>query len=152
MMLSDPSHLRRECQAFARYLIGDAPLPYVIEKYVSAHDKRPALVPAHAFDRFLVGFAAAGPFFTKIADSYARLVAPASPLRKKLILLLAILESSSPAYRSFERVDAGAAPLLILKILLAQSGFALSFALGALVLFPAQAALLLMGGASKEKS
>ena len=37
-----------------------------------------------------------------LADAHARLFAPASALRRKLVLLLAILETSAPAFR---RVD-----------------------------------------------
>jgi hypothetical protein len=144
--------LQRECRVFTLYLIGKAPSPYVIAKYEDAHQKRQTLAATSKFDRFLVGFAAAGPGYSKLADSYARLFAPLSTLRKKLVLLLAILESSSSSYQSLENTEAGGSALLILRILLRMAVFAFCFALGAIVLLPAQMILHLVEPAPRGSS
>jgi hypothetical protein len=150
-MPTESKILQVECRLFARYLTGDEPLPYVIAKYQDAHEKRSALTATSKFDRFLVSFATRSPALLKVADSYARLLAPASTLRKKLVLLLAILESSSPSYRSFEKVDGGGTVLLGLRILQRMVVFGVCFVFGAIVLLPAQVMFRGVGEPSKGR-
>ena len=150
-MPAESTPLQAECRIFARYLAGDEPLPYVMAKYLDAHEKRSALTATRKFDRFLVSFATTGLVFLKVADSYARLLAPASTLRKKLVLLLAILESSSPSYRSFEKVDGGGTVLLGLRILQRMAVFAVCVVFGAIVLLPAQVIFRGVGEPSKGR-
>ncbi|HEV8523374.1 MAG TPA: hypothetical protein VGQ71_02655 [Terriglobales bacterium] len=100
-----------------------------------------ALHVAAGFDRFLVRFAIANPTLTRVADSYARLLAPTSTFRKKLVLLLAILESSASSQRFLEHVDGGGKLWLGVAALANGGIFAVSLLLGAVVLFPAQLAL-----------
>jgi hypothetical protein len=94
--------LERECRIFTRYIAGRDPTAYVIKKYSDAH----AACETFAGDRFddcLIGVARLHPACTLIADAYARLLAPHSAFRKKLILLLAILEVSPPFFRELDR-------------------------------------------------
>jgi hypothetical protein len=74
----------------------------------------------------------------KVADAYARVFASETLLRKKLVLLLAILETSSPSYRLLDAVDSGSK--LLLWIRLASRGLvsALSLLLGIVMFFPTQ--------------
>ena len=90
MSARDPL-LERECRVFTRYLVGREPSEYVRAKYADAHTIVPAYATLDAFHRRLLGIARTGPAFTRLADAYTRAFAPRGALRKKLILLLAIL-------------------------------------------------------------
>jgi hypothetical protein len=96
--------LERECQTFARYLTHDVPGSYVVRKYVECH---PVVLrhapPSLPVDDAMLRFAAAGPYRTRIADAYARIFRPKSILRRKLILLFAILENSKGYHQQFTR-------------------------------------------------
>jgi hypothetical protein len=58
-------------------------------------------------DRVLVTFAVRGPFRAGLADAYGRFLAPAGQLRRRLVLLMAVLESTSPGFHAFEPPAAG---------------------------------------------
>jgi hypothetical protein len=106
----------RECDVFTRYLCGLPPTSYVARKYAHAQDRNPAYAATASFDRFLIRFARLHPIATKLADVYSRLFAPASVLRKRLILLLAILESTTFSDAFLERVDSSS------KVVIASQG------------------------------
>jgi len=150
MKPADHQPLVHECAVFARYLVGSAPSPYVLEKYLHAHEKSSAYLPSGFFDRALVRFAAQGGRRTRLADSYACLLARKSALRKKLVLLSAILESCAPSHEIFDSVDAN--PRLVLLARLAGAGVLfLAHLLTALALFgPLQLSQSFRGRASKE--
>ncbi len=135
------NHLRRECQVFSRYLIGWEPSPYVLEKYCDAHQKVESYKASSPFDRFLLWFATMGAFSAQLADSYARVLAPRSALRKKLTLLLAVLESSSPAHKFLDFVDGANIASILLRSGLKGLLFGLSFLVAAVVLLPVQLVL-----------
>ena len=96
-------NLEHECEVFGSYLINQKPNEYVLEKYQEGHQKgEMSKVPATgSFDRLLLTIAGINPFFTKLTDLYSRLFFKGSILRKKLVLLLAILECSTPAHHYF---------------------------------------------------
>jgi nucleoside-diphosphate-sugar epimerase len=120
------SSIDAECAVFSRYLLGMAASEYVCLKYRAAHASLDALSPAHLFDAFLVRFARTGPRFATVADAYAAVFAPHSLLRKKLVVLLAILETSSPECELIDAPAGGGRP--------ARAAVAIGFAgLGALV-------------------
>jgi hypothetical protein len=87
--------LAAECRVFTRYLL-DADTPSeVMAAYQRAHEVS-AVAPRRAsrpLDRALLRVALLGPGFTRAADGYAAAFAKASVLRRKLVLLVAILES-----------------------------------------------------------
>src|SRR5215469_11013096 len=99
--------LERECSVFTQYLCAFDPTPYVTEKYVDFHQRLGAALGGDGFDQFLVRTAARSPFWTKIADSYARIFRPNSPLRKKLVLVLGLLECSPPSFEALDAVPSG---------------------------------------------
>ena len=103
--------------------MGEAPTDYVLAKYAKAHQLRPELEAVKPFDRLLVRLSRLAPWWTGFADGYARLLAPRSPLRGKLVTLLAILETASPSYRVIDAVPGNHPallwPLLIGRVLLA---------------------------------
>jgi hypothetical protein len=90
-----------ECRVFGRYLIGIEPSEYVLRCYLqllpsaSVSQKEGALL----IERSLMSVARMRPELTRVADAYARFFRPRSLLRRRLILLLAILENSVPAER-----------------------------------------------------
>jgi hypothetical protein len=149
MTLAEVDRLARECEVFGSYLTGSKPQAYALEKYFEAHRKVASYTVSDQFDRFLLRFATTGSVFTKLADSYARLFAPASIFRRKLILLLAILESSSPAHRFLDSVNGNSKPLLFLQILQKGLLFVLSFLSAAIVLLPFHLLLGLAGRSVK---
>lgn len=128
--------LRQECHAFSRYLTGAKPDAYVVRKYNDAHHKVADFSPASRFDRFLVRFAVTRKIFTKLADCYARLFASESALRKKLILLTAILESAAPFDRPFALQDAKSIFAVVPRCALRGFSFLLGLLAAAIVLGP----------------
>jgi nucleoside-diphosphate-sugar epimerase len=91
--------MERECEVFTRYLIGRSPDEYILRKYTEANRARDLSVTS-ANDRFgkrLLRVASMSPILTKLADSFSAVFAKRSLLRKKLVLLIAILESSRAA-------------------------------------------------------
>ena len=75
-------------------LTGAAPTPYVLRKYIEAHDVSVELHSRDGFDAWLSRRAALGPGWARTSDAYARHFAPYCALRKKLVLALAITEVS----------------------------------------------------------
>jgi hypothetical protein len=142
---NDSAHLDRECVVFCRYLVGQEPSEYVKKKYRAAHQAS-SFRPGNECraDAFLVKMACiAPPGTTKIIDAYTRIFRPYSVVRKKLILLLAILESCAPTHGYLDSVDTSSIPLLFLRLVNRCLIFALAVACGVLILFPAE--LMLRG-------
>jgi hypothetical protein len=145
MTSPDNSRYYRECEAFCRYLIGRSPSAYIADKYCDAHRASDIYCSAGVFDRALLSFAARGPAFARLADSYACLFARYSSFRRKLILLFSILESAPPEHGFSEAVDGSAQPVLFAKIVFRGVLFALRLALACLLFVPLRLAL---GGSS----
>jgi len=138
--------LERECEAFARYLTGAAAGDYLVEKYLQAHAQG-AVGSGGAFDRALVALARRGTFLARLADAHARVFAPGGLLRRKLVLVLALLECSAP-----ERVDSvtsRSARGFFLRAAWLGACFACLLALSILVCVPLRIACALFGPSSK---
>jgi hypothetical protein len=127
--------LERECTTYATYLSGTAPTPYLVEKYLDFHQKL-GEARGDAFDSFLVEVAARGTLWTRLADSYARIFRPDSVLRKKLILVLALLECAPPSFEALDRVPGGGLPGTVLGLAGASARFLASLILGAALFTP----------------
>lgn len=95
----DCLQLEHECAVFTRCLIGVPPTGQVVSAYVDAHRRSGAFTADGDPAAWLVALARRGPFRARLADAYARRFAPRGVLRRKLVLLLAILETSSPSFR-----------------------------------------------------
>ena len=91
-----PVELKRECEVFTRHLAGRGPTPYVARRYEDAHAVLGGLAPQDGHGRWLLRVARSGRPGCRVADAWARWAAPRSALRKKLVVLLAILEVSPP--------------------------------------------------------
>lgn len=99
-----------ECKVFCQHLINQAPNDYVLMKYVDAHRLGEMAQPVDLFkfESLLLYFARISPLCAKLADTYTRIILRHSLIRKKLVLLLAILECSRPYYSFFDNPDSSA--------------------------------------------
>jgi nucleoside-diphosphate-sugar epimerase len=96
--------LERECRIYTQYLVSEMPSEYIMNKYYEAHAKLNSLnqTPAAGLSRLLYKLSIKSPFLTRIADFYSAFFQKTSLLRKKLILLVAILENSPTTFTKFE--------------------------------------------------
>jgi hypothetical protein len=126
--------LDRECRVFATYLTGREPREYVLASYRAAHERGElARLPApDGFERALVRLATFRPT-TRIVDVYTALFMKRAVVRKKLVLVLAILESSAPAFEYFEGPDHPGVPRAVVR--LTARGLASAVALLAALIF-----------------
>jgi hypothetical protein len=129
----------RECRSFTRFLLRTDPSDYVIGKYLEAHRVCPDYAGGDEFGRWLVRTASRGPRMAALADGFAALCDRRGLLRKKLVLLLAILETSTPAYRMLEPVDR-AAFATVLALAWRGLGSVIVTALGIAVFLPVRLA------------
>lgn len=104
--------LRRECQTFTRYLLGTDPTEYICAQYERAHAARGETRAPASFDRALVQAAGKHPWLARLADSYAVVFRRRGTLRQKLVLLLAILESTKPTAAVLDAADGAVATIL----------------------------------------
>jgi NADH dehydrogenase len=100
--------LEAECTVLCRHLAGLDASPYVRAKYVEAHGegRHGPLRSSDDEDDVLVQFARRGPFAARLADAWAAAFDREGPLRRKLVLLVAILESGRES-ESLDRPDPG---------------------------------------------
>ena len=127
--------LERECRTFTRYLVSRDPTPYVVQQYRAAHAAVRAY-EATGFDARLAALGRAHPALAFFADAHARVFAPRGAFRKKLVLLLAILETCPPFFGELERVVAGPLPLQILGVSARMLLFVVAVAAGTVVFLP----------------
>lgn len=134
---AEQDRLRQECRTFSRYLIAREPDSYVVQKYMECHiavlRDAPATVP---IDSALVRFARGGSLRTRIADAYARMFRPYGLLRRKLILVFAILENSRAHHREFTSGGDGKDWGAWLQIAGSMAAFLAAFAVGMVVFLP----------------
>jgi hypothetical protein len=110
--------LAAECGVFCRYLVErDAP-PEVLAAYQRAHEHGTveAGVIATPLDHALLRIARTAPSVARTADAYASLFAGSSLLRRKLVLLLAILESRGPTAAALDTAGRGSGVLWVAQL------------------------------------
>jgi uncharacterized protein YbjT (DUF2867 family) len=135
------AQLRRECQSYTRYLAGMPAMEYIFAKYDAFH-RQIGFPRTTRFDRFLVSVSARGPLWARLADSYASIFCKGSVLRKKLVLTLALLECTPPAFEKLDRVPPGGTAGAIVRLGWGAMIYVLSLALGGMLF---TAAALWMG-------
>jgi len=140
--------MESECQVFTRYLLGCSPQSYVVKKYTDAHRVAAVFSKGSRFDELLVRAARVHPALTRLADSHARMFAPTGLLRKKLVLLLAILETSAPSCHLIDAVDGGGKVALLARLFVKGIAFAFSVIAGAILFLPLQ---ILTAGARESR-
>ena len=136
--------LRREAEVFTRYLVGRTPTDYVAVCYADAHRVLTGLEAGNGHERWLLAVARTGSSGCRIADGWSRHTAPASALRRKLVVLLAILEVSPPFADVLDRPTGSPAAEWVGMIGVGVVSI-LALVVGAIVFLPAR---LLSGGRS----
>ena len=103
--------LEREGRRFARYLVGGEPDARVLEGWRRAHAQGAVTPPdgVTAFDRILVAAGRGVHPVARAADVHARFFRPGGLLRRKLVLMLALLETDRDGRARADRADAGGA-------------------------------------------
>ena len=81
------------------------------------------------------------PWTTRLVDVYDRVFRKSSLVRKKLILILAILESCAPTHQYLDAVDSATVMRLCLSALYRCSTFVLMLLLAIVVIVPLQLGL-----------
>ncbi len=134
-----PFHiLDSECAVFSKYLAHQVPTPYILAKYREAHQASPKLARQHPspFDNVLVKLSRKHTATARLVDAYTALFFRDAMVRKKMVLLLAILESSAPTYPIFDEPDAGGARLFLVRFVMHGIVFAFALVIAALMLLP----------------
>jgi hypothetical protein len=146
--MSDSTQLEQEARVFGRYLLGRVPSGYVIGKYrwLSAtalfRDE-----PQDGLDRALLTAARWHPWLARIADLHARFFRPTTRLRKKLLLLAAILECSPGSAARLNRSGGGSVAAVAALVGLGVVSVMMLVA-GLVIFLPARIVAPLMGARS----
>lgn len=82
--------LRTEARVFGRYLVGEAPSDVLVERYCAATHA----IPDVQTDDVIVAYARRHPWSVSLLDAAAGLTATSSLLRKKLLVMTAIVETT----------------------------------------------------------
>ena len=95
---------KSECVTFSRYLMGQVPDQYILRKYEEAfgEDRQLSRVISTRFEKMLLSIAIIHPILTHFIDVYSRFFYVDSVVRKRLVLLLAILETWGPSSARLE--------------------------------------------------
>ena len=127
----DTFDLDAECETFCRYLVGESPGAQVKARYRRAHELGVVAPPAGISPRDvrLVRAARRGGGWARAADVHARFFAPGGWLRRKLVLLLALLETDGPGRRWVDEVESSTAGWLV-RMTGAGLGFGVLLVLG----------------------
>ncbi|MBK6486546.1 MAG: NAD(P)H-binding protein [Gemmatimonadetes bacterium] len=136
--------LAKEFATFARYLGTRRPSPRATSAYVRAHQSA-AAVRGDRFDRWLVALARRSALACGLADAYARLARPYGPLRRRLVLALAVLESSPAVHREYDTARPSARPVAWAALMTLGMGWMLRTACAVVVLAPLQLAARVAG-------
>ncbi len=134
-----------ECRVFARHLLDIEPDAYVLGTYRDAVARLPALSPTSAFDGVLLARARRGGLWTRLADAYAALFARDSALRRRLVMVLAILETRAPFHHHLDTPDGRPGAALWLRTAARIVAAGLSLAGGVLVFVPLRLAAGALG-------
>jgi hypothetical protein len=91
------------------------------------------------FDKRLLAVSRWRPAGARLVDTYTAVIFRKSIVRKKWILLLAILESCAPTHRHFESPDMRASGAILAGILVKLLLFTITLAVSILLFLPAHA-------------
>jgi hypothetical protein len=122
-------------------LIGCDASADVISAYQHAHEVSAvaSVATATTFDLAVLRVAQAGPACARAADAFAALFARGGMLRRKLVLLVAILESRGATTVLIDTADPGSRMSFILGAALRASGSVLSAAVAGAAILPVAA-------------
>ncbi len=98
--LTDTAILTQECDIFCHHLLSYQPSEAIRASYIAGQKGMPSGPDdRNALDEFLLRLGRRGGVLLRLADAYSRLARPATLLRRKLILVIAILETSHQSGR-----------------------------------------------------
>jgi hypothetical protein len=128
--------LADECDVFTRYLIGEAAPADVRIAYQRGHGAAALTDAAHPSprDRATMAVATRGPGWARAADSFAAVAGRGGLLRRKLVLLVAILESRGDSSRQIDAAVSQSLALWVLRVGVAAIGSVLRGAGAGLVI------------------
>ncbi len=115
-LINNSSDLIEECKLFTNYLIGSSPDEYIKDKYIQGHSATTLDKNAGFFDKVLIKSANFNLLFLKLADAYTRIFYKNAVLRKKLLLLLAIMECCKATYHEVDSVSESSVIRLYMKL------------------------------------
>ena len=145
--MADRATLERECAAFVRYLGAGAGDAYVIAQYVAAHEAGVVeSARTSGFERSVVALARALPWSVRALDAHARVFGNGSLLRRKLVLLLAILETRAPHDEALDTPNPGSNLGMFVRMAWLGAVFAALVVVTAVLLLPVRV-VWLAGGA-----
>ena len=139
----------REARTFASYL-GSPSFPSEISDRYHAAIGDWRIGSSDRFDAWLVGFAAMSPALTSLADTYARFARPYGDLRRRLTLMLALLETHGATHAAYDRARASSAAAAWLALAGAGTVWALRALLAAVICAPAH--LVLRAKSSRQSA
>ena len=135
-------------QQAARHLLGVEPDAYVISRYEMAVGTVAPLQASTAWDRTLLAIARWSVLSARCVDAHAALFDRSATVRKRLVMLLAILETRSPFSNRIDAVPAGPA-ISVVAVVARGLVSLLALAAGTIVLLPLR--LLFIGrGATRS--
>jgi hypothetical protein len=105
---SEAAGLAAEARLFGRYLLGNDPPPPLVERYGEAI---PALFPEPpgGADAALLGFVSRHPWSLAPLDAALGLLRPGALLRRRLVVMMAVLETDPIFVDRFESLHPGPA-------------------------------------------
>jgi hypothetical protein len=130
--------LAHECHVFCRYLVRSSAPPDVLDAYRRAHAMG-SVAPDErlsALDRSLLRVASMGPLWVRLADAYAALFARASLLRRKIVLMVAILETRGSSAAVLDTATPGSRAGLVADLTLRASFAVVQLVIAAVVISP----------------
>ena len=144
-MLGTDTTVAAECHVYARYLADTNPTPYVVDAYARLRPtaSRSARADARLIERSLLAASRWGAWPLRVADGYARFFLPRSVLRRRLVLMLAILENSPDGERQLNSGDEGSLVAVGARLMLTGVASVLCLAIGVVCFAPFH---LLSGG------
>lgn len=127
-----------ECRVYASYLADANPSSYVIEAYERLRPtaSRSTQSDARLIERSLVAMSRWGALPLRVADGYARFFLPRSLLRRRLVLMLAILENSADGERQLNSGDEGSLVGVGVRLMLTGVVSVLCIAIGVVCFAP----------------
>ena len=117
-MMANLRLLEEECQTLTRYLINRPAGELVVGRYVHAHACLP-LESTEAIshtDQVLLTMARRGGLCTRMADLHAHLLSADGPLRRKLILLIALLEADPVTRPHMDRTNRTSQKVVLIRM------------------------------------
>jgi hypothetical protein len=131
-------NLVQECLVFCRYLSGVSPDSYVLRKYHDANKINSEMYRNQTtyFEAILITLARIHPFLTQMVDTYTVFLCKNAIIRKKLVLLLAILESCPANRYKLDNIGQNSKFVLFLIILHKFFTFTLVLCFAIVILLP----------------